>query len=84
MLSLRIWLCVPYNQYFVDYEISGEIVCELPLWHKDDNPIMMNGHKPEEVDDYLSRVTDYSGGGMYGNIDSMYVLLMSVCLNIYV
>ena len=35
---------------------------------------MMNGHKPEEVDDYLSRVTDYGGGGMYGNIDSTYVL----------
>ena len=62
-----------YNQYFVDYEISGEVVCELP-WHKDDEPIMMNGHKPEEVDDYLSRVTDYGGGGMYGNIDSTYVL----------
>ena len=63
-----------YNQYFVDYEISGEVVCELPFWHKDDKPIMMNGHKPEEVDDYLSRVTDYGGGGMYGNIDSTYVL----------
>ena len=63
-----------YNQYFVNYEITGEVVCELPFWHKDDVPIMMNGHKPEEVDDYLSRVIDYGRGGMYGNIDSTYVL----------
>ena len=63
-----------YNQYFVNDEISGEVVCELPFWHKDDEPIMMNGHKPEEVNDYLLRVTDYGGGGMYGNIDSTYVL----------
>lgn len=62
-----------YNQYYVNDDIKGEVICELPfIYNKDITPL--NGHTMKEAENYLSRVTDYGGGGMYGNIDSAYVL----------
>lgn len=62
-----------YNQYYVNDDIKGEVICELPYMYSNDT-IPLNNHTTEEIENYKSKVVDYGVGGMYGNIDSMYVL----------